>query len=435
MNKIRIASAIASKHGVTLYLEDGKVLNLPSDSWKTKAILDEVLGPLARHKVVTIDLDKFSVESAIEKKTNGVIRFFKRAIGALIGGSRESELSSTTSPVAVEAAAPAQEELVAVVKTKNGDKEIPGVQKLARQMEHAAYNGNAKGLQKFMERIAKVVDQRGHTVQELLTFMERGDLPIADDGSIVAYKILTSTKEAGVFVDGHTKRVRQKLGSRVSMNPKLVDPSRRTQCSAGLHVARRGYLRGFPGDVITLIKIGPEDVIAVPNGEPDKMRVAAYHIVANLPAEVHSILRNNQPMTVNATAAKILADVVAGNHVGILEYVRIGEDRAEKITNREAKHQAPAPAPFKNGETKALDDAKTLTPKEIRSQAQAAKAEKPAKKVAPKKTPPAAPANDNRDAKIARALQLVAEGNLSMRAIERETGVPARTIGRVLKNK
>ncbi|RWI35493.1 hypothetical protein [Mesorhizobium sp.] len=435
MNKVRIASAIASKHGVTLYLEDGKVLNLPSDSWKTKAILDEVLGPLARNKVVTIDLDSFSVEKAIEKKTNGVIRFFKRAVGALLGGSRESALSTTTSPVAVEAAAPAQEELVAVVKTKNGEREIPGVQKLARQMEHAAFNGNAKGLQKFMERIAKVIDQRGHTVQELLTFMERGDLPIADDGSIVAYKILQSSRD-GYYVDCHTRKVKQKLGSRVSMNPKLVDPSRRTQCSAGLHVARRGYLRNFPGDVITLIKIGPEDVIAVPLHEPDKMRVAAYHIVANLPGEVHSILRNNQPMTVNATAAKILADVIAGNHVGVLEYVRIGEDGAEKITNREAKHQAPAPAPFKNGETKALDDAKTLTPKEIRSKAQAAKAEKPVKKAAPKKTPPAAPAKTgDRDSQIAKALALVAEGKLSMRAIERETGIPARTIGRVLKNK
>jgi hypothetical protein len=127
---------------------------------------------------------------------------------------------------------------------------------------------------------------------------------------------------AEFIVDCHSKKVKQKLGSRVVMDPKLVDPSRRTECSSGLHIARRGYLNHFSGDTIMMVKIAPEDVIAVPMGEPDKMRVAAYHIVGQIPPNVHAALRSNRPMTGDSTASKMLADVLAGNHVPVLEEVR-----------------------------------------------------------------------------------------------------------------
>lgn len=454
MSKVKILSAISSAAGVTLYLNDGQVLNLQNDSWKTQQILDIALPDLARGKSVSIDLDDYSVEKAIEKNSGGVIRFFKKLVNKIVGGSQDQALATSTAPEAVTAPLPPvqqEERMVAVVQTKKGPKEIVGVERLAKHMEHAVINKNTVGFQKFMERLAGIKTE--HTVDELLRFMERGDLPIADDGMIVAYKVLCTY--AGNIVDCHTRKVKQKLGSRVRMKKELVDPSRRTQCSSGLHVARRGYLRGFTGDVITLIKIDPADVVAVPFNEPDKMRVAAYHIVAMLPAQVHQTLRSNKPMTGDSAAAKILADVIAGNHTGVLETVTIGEEKGGDVRKREAAVKVEAPAaPMTSGEVKALDDSETLaiTPKEVRERAKKAIAEKPVKPAkAPKskaqkaidkvtkqfevKRQPAPKAHKDRDAKIARALQLVSEGKLSMRAIERETGIPARTIGRVLNNK
>lgn len=383
MNKIRIAAAIASQHGITLYLENGGTMNLPNDSWRTSSILKNVAPKMAANQIVEIDLDDFSVEKQIEDKTAGVIRFIKKTMDELQGmlaeleGSKDTPKANTepTRPAAAVPQVSQKTESVAVVKTKTGDVEVPGMDNMTRHMEHAVQTGNTKGLERFMVRIAAVSKDRGHTVQELLKFMERGDLPIADDGCIVAYKVLkTKGVDKDVFVDCHTSKVEQNLGSRVSMDPKLVDRSRSTECSVGLHIARRGYLHGFTGNVITLVKVAPEDVVAVPNGEPDKMRAAAYHIVGVLPNEVHATLRMNKPMTGNDIASKMLADVIAGNHVKVLKEVRIGAARGGDVTSKPTRNaDKPAPKEFQSGKAKAIDDANNnLTPKAVREMARAA---------------------------------------------------------------
>lgn len=334
MNKVKIVSAITSKDGVTLYTEEGREINLPATGWRTKSIMDEIMRPLAKRKVVEIDLDNYSIEAKVEARTGGFVRFIKRKFKDfashfnLRGEEPKEEHRDYTAP----SVDPEAETTVAVV---NGV-EIPGMEKLEKQIEYAAFQ-SAKGLQKFLERISAVSDKRGHTVQELLNFMEKGDLPIADDGTIVAYKILRYRDEkAGVFVDCHSRKVTQKVGSRVSMDEKLVDPSRSRECSTGLHVARRGYINGFGGDLVTLIKVAPEDVIAVPYREPDKMRAAAYHVVAKLPTEAYRLLMSNKPMTTHEASAKILANVIAGDHIGITEDVVIGGPKGTdlKITSR-----------------------------------------------------------------------------------------------------
>lgn len=385
-NIIRIAGAIASHTGITLYAADGQEVNLTNDGWKTKTIMDIVTAPLANGAIIEIDLDKFSVEKVIEDKTEGVIRFIRKTMEQLGEMLADLEGKPTEQPT-VTVADPAKQELVAVVKTPTGDVEIGGMDKLEKHIERAATSQDVKGLTAFMQRIAAVQADRGHTIQELLNFMSKGDLPIADDGSIVAYKVLKTAIHDHLFADCHTGKVFQKLGSRVSMDEKLVDRNRRTECSTGLHIARRGYLRGFDGDIIVLVKVAPEDVMAVPVGEPDKMRAAAYHIVAVLPKEVHPILRSNMPMTGHAGASKMLADVIAGNHVGILEEVRIGEAKGKGLKVEKTDHvQTPIKA-GQNGSAKALDDQErpeAVTPKSIRAAAQKAVAEAP--KTAPAST-------------------------------------------------
>lgn len=391
-NKVRISGAIASKTSVTLYLENGEEMNLPNDSWKTKTILDHALAPLARHEIVEIDLDTFSIEQRIEHKTGGLLRFVKTTfskIGSLFGTRKEEPkkewpetwteanpskvLVSNPAPTPVESSEvvdtnapkidPKAETLVAVVDGKA----IPGVEALAKHMEHAVKTDNYAGLQRFMERIAKVSIRRAHTVQELLNFMKRGDLPIADDGSIIAYKVLTTTGNSGKIADCHSRKVFQRVGSFVSMDEKLVDASRRTECSTGLHIARRGYIRAFTGNVIMLVKIAPEDVIAVPYSEPDKMRVAGYHIIFQLPTEAHVLLRSNQPMTSNAIASKMLADAISGNHIGIIEYVKINAARGGDVVITPVTDGKKAPRIDVMGDgAKALDDLKAVDIRELR---------------------------------------------------------------------
>lgn len=335
MNKVKIVSAITSAAGVTLYTADGKEINLPAAGYRTMSIMDEIAKPLAKHRTVEIDLDAYSLEAKVEAKTGGLIRFVKKKFRDFVGhfnlGSygeaQRTADGETYEQPAGPAVDPDQETLVAIVDGK----EIPGMEKLEKQIEYAAFK-DAKGLQRFLERLSKVIDKRGHSVQELLNFIERADLPIADDGTIVGYKILCfSADSRDVFVDPHTRKVHQRVGSRVSMVESLVDPSRRVQCSSGLHVARRGYIGGFRYDLITLIKVAPEDVIAVPYNDPDKMRAAAYHIVARVPQEGYDLLLRNKPMTTHEPSAKILANVIAGDHIEVIEDVVIGGARGTNV--------------------------------------------------------------------------------------------------------
>ncbi|WLR90903.1 hypothetical protein [Shinella zoogloeoides] len=335
MNKVTIKAAITSAAGVTLYTVDGKEINLPAAGYRTKSIMDEITRPLAKHKSVEIDLDSYSLEAKVEAKTGGLIRFVKKKLRDFVGhfnlgsygASQVTSEGETIEQPAGPAFDPDQETLVAIVDGK----EIPGMEKLEKQIEYAAFK-DAKGLQRFLERLAKVIDKRGHSVQELLNFIERADLPIADDGTIVGYKILCFSQDSkDIFVDPHTRKVHQRVGSRVSMAESLVDPSRRVECSSGLHVARRGYVAGFRYDLITLIKVAPEDVIAVPYNEPDKMRAAAYHIVARVPDEGYALLCQNKPMTTHEPSAKILANVIAGDHIEVIEDVVIGGARGTNV--------------------------------------------------------------------------------------------------------
>jgi DNA-binding NarL/FixJ family response regulator len=304
MTTIRICGAIASKTGVTLFLEGGDQMVLAKDSYRTGEIVRAAMPFLAEHKVAVIDLDTYTAHAILEKKSGGFMRFIAEKLKGVLTGRVDAVVDGKT---------------------------IPNVQRLEKHIERAAYGESYKGFEVFMTRLAAIIDARGHTVDELLNFMEKGDLPIADDGSIVAYKVLKSHTTMNMFVDCHTSKVTQQVGSLVSMPLEDVDESRRTECSTGLHVARRGYLRSFSGDVMTLIKVAPEDVVAVPQGEPDKMRVRAYHIVAQLSSTAARLLREGKPMTTDDASAKILAAVIAGDHVGILEEVSITRAKGEGL--------------------------------------------------------------------------------------------------------
>jgi hypothetical protein len=400
-NKIRIMTAMADAKSITLYLENGKTHILAVDDAFTSQIMEKITIGLARREIMEIDLDDYSIEKLIEKKTNGVIRFFKKLIGSpttidreiIFAGKLKSddghtyidETSITGTQPSVVVLDEVSESSTGVEPENEEDGDIPDtgetviekeeaptqtvavvrgveipntVENMKPYIDHAIKTDNFMGLQAFMERLAAVAKYRQHTAQELLNFMKRGDLPIADNGHIIAYKVLrVDDRQKGIFVDPRTRLVKQRVGSLVYMDHKLVNPSRRTECSSGLHIARRGYLGSFTGDTIVLCKIAPEDVVAVPMNEPDKMRVAGYHILFELPSEAQDLLRRGQPMTSNKVAAQMLADAIAGNHTKIISTTKIGGEYGTNLEIKDVVEGTVVPEPKSLGkEAKALDD-------------------------------------------------------------------------------
>jgi hypothetical protein len=199
---------------------------------------------------------------------------------------------------------------------------IPGCEALAQQAA-AQYegSGNGTGIENFLRRAGSMA--RGHSVEDLLKFIQKGELPLADDGSVLVYKLLRRTKDEGVFVDCHSGNVKQRVGSFVHMDEKMVDPNRGQDCSNGLHVARRDYLKNFSGDVCVLAKLAPEDVIAVPRFDARKLRAKGYHIIAELSDKDRRLVCADQPMSDQV----LLGNAIAGNHVGILEMVQITQSK------------------------------------------------------------------------------------------------------------
>lgn len=221
------------------------------------------------------------------------------------------------------------DETIVAVNTATGSI-LPEAQKLAPQLKIAAKLQNYKGLENFMKRLEPVLAKRGHSAADLMKFLEKGDLPIADDGCIVIFKRLNDHGKH--FTDVHSGKVKQKVGSFVFMREGLVDPNRRQDCSNGLHVASLGYLSGFSGNVTIIGKVRPEDVFAVPEYSITKMRVCGYHILGVLPPEVRNAVNQGKAMDSVPEGKIILENVLRGNHIGVTQYVEIGGHNGSNLT-------------------------------------------------------------------------------------------------------
>ena len=218
-----------------------------------------------------------------------------------------------------------KEDEVVVAVTNNGV--IPGVENLHRHLRQSAKLKDYKGFTKFLERLAPVIKDRLHSVEDLMKFMETAELPIADDGSILFLKRLKykGTEDGKrVFVDCHSGNIRQWVGCKVQVRENLVDPDRRRDCSNGLHVASMSYIRTFGGDVTILGKVAPEDVFAVPEYNTNKMRVAAYHIIAELPEEERCNVNSGIYLSKTEVGKKLLNDAIVGNHSSPTTLVMVG---------------------------------------------------------------------------------------------------------------
>lgn len=208
---------------------------------------------------------------------------------------------------------------------------VPDAHRTVPQLKSAEKLQNYAGYTRFLERLQLIINDRAHSIEDLMKFIGNGDLPIADDGCIVIYKRLNErTKDT--FVDVHSGGIQQKVGSFVYMRAGLVDPSRRRDCSNGLHVASLSYLGSFSGNVTVIAKVRPEDVFAVPEYSTNKMRVSGYHILARLPDNLRNLVNSGGSISSDPEGAILLNNVLRGNHVKVIQTVEVGGNRGTKVT-------------------------------------------------------------------------------------------------------
>lgn len=387
-----VVAFTADKSNVTLYCEDGTTHILQSNREFTQQVIDQITPALSRKETITLDLTDHTLNIfvKVEKQSKGLVRFFRVAKAALLGGDAitTERLMKISLPIGNYELNNPEETIVAVVKPepelnmreaaeitqddleaaadyhdhvlvqKPAESVVVGAEHLTTQLSH--FSGrDQKGLNNFLQRIAKVSAERSHTAQELLEFMSKADLPIADDGAIIAYKRVV--KRDNHFVDTHTKKIVQSVGSRVFMKAEMVDPDRTRDCSNGLHIGRRDYMGSFSGNAIVIIKVYPEDVIAVPVTYGfSKMRCSSYTIVAEVSQAGFNLLVNGKAMTDDPAMAMLLTQIIAGDHAPVSETVEIKGSygtNIERISLDQKKSTILPPEPEKKevAPTKAIE--------------------------------------------------------------------------------
>jgi hypothetical protein len=417
---IRVVAVVVDPTMLTLYKSDGVKLEIPTGDVRIPAVL-AAMPTIEAQGYADIEFHVANPYKDFEELTKEGIRFFriaKRVIDGILSaaeaataadtaepdlaahvgtvgtvpGSRPEERGQTVEQPSAPTPAPVQttqvpdmkqraavEEILAqaesvsdegfnpadtkdseTIVAVSGDEVIAGAEQLANHLAHAKKVGSTIGMENFFRRINSVIRERRHSVEDLLRFMEKNDLPIADDGSLIVYKVLK--KRNGLYYDCHTGKVPQRIGSFVCVPDSLVDLNRDRECSSGLHVARRGYIGGFRGDVCTVVKVAPEDVMTVPHRDPDKVRVKGYHILMELENDAWQLLKNNVPMTSNPKAQRMLGRAVAGDHIGIIERVQINGSLGENVVVTPVGKSAPVAKQSKTAV--ALDDESMKTPEE-----------------------------------------------------------------------
>jgi hypothetical protein len=354
MQQLNIVGAVVTKTGVTLYTDDGEVKNLNQTDFRTADILDTVLIGLMKSGAAKIELGSYSLATKIAEATNGAVVVSETHEGTVLTAG--------------------EHKIVAV----NG--EVEGL------LKHVADGAGSAGLAKFIENFAMI--PRQHSQKELLDFIAKHDLPIADDGTLIVYKRVQALKgDCETFVDCHTGRVKQRLGSVVLMPDSRVDADRSRECSYGYHVASQSYIKSFSGDTLLICKVKPQNVIAVPRDYgSSKMRCSEYFIVAVAPEELLKEVSYDRPFNKTEAGAALIGRIVAGQHTQPVEFVEEMDVGGLKITPIVREDRKSFEQPAKKAKSKPVfakekkEDAKAVSPKSIKEWSKAFKAdEKPVK--------------------------------------------------------
>lgn len=172
-------------------------------------------------------------------------------------------------------------------------------------------------LVRFIENVAQNPDKS--VAADLYKFLEKGRLPITEDGKFHAFK-----RVGDDYLDLHSRSVLYTIGSTVSMPRENCDPNRNSTCSRGLHACSFDYLAKFHGGrgrVLT-VEIDPKNVTAIPNDYNDsKLRCCEMDVLGEVPedeAKAHyssAVARRTTPVTTAQVDPEDATDATAEDGV------------------------------------------------------------------------------------------------------------------------
>lgn len=149
----------------------------------------------------------------------------------------------------------------------------------------------------FLEKAA--TNPSVKSIDDLYRWTRNGDLVIAPDGDIIAYKGLKVDEDGNsvsihagrAFVDGveAVGNIPNKEGSVITMPRSDVDPDSESYCSHGLHAGTYSYANSFARGRLVTVKINPRDVVSVPSdSECQKMRVCRYVVLSDIEQRIET---------------------------------------------------------------------------------------------------------------------------------------------------
>lgn len=134
----------------------------------------------------------------------------------------------------------------------------------------------------------KLANPSARAIQEMYSFLEHKNMPITDEGKIIAYKGIqesmysvmgnTSTVVISGTVDsgGH---ILNEIGAVIEVERSSVDDNFKNGCSFGLHAGSLTYARGW-GARVVLVEIDPADVVSIPEDcNCQKLRCCKYKVI------------------------------------------------------------------------------------------------------------------------------------------------------------
>lgn len=186
------------------------------------------------------------------------------------------------------------------IKTQDKEYEIPTTS-LVKFINYAEKNDYS--ISPLVQKITESLDEgENESMKDLLTFLDRNELPITVNGNILAFKVLNKSNDPEVFYDCHTNKIAQRVGDVVQMPRTLVCTDRTVHCSNGLHVCSIDYIRGFyvtGSTVLALVLVEPKDICSVPTDTSSKVRCNRYQILGIVPEDeiLYVLEKNIEPAT------------------------------------------------------------------------------------------------------------------------------------------
>ena len=147
----------------------------------------------------------------------------------------------------------------------------------ARIIQMATNNEDPTPFFKFYERLQQNPSMR--SVEQCVTFLKHGGIPLDENGFILAYKSVTSG-----YRDHHSGQFDNTPGTVNEMPRNQISDDPNQSCDPGFHVGALGYAGTFGGgsSIIVICRIDPADVVSIPyDSASQKMRVCKYEVIGH----------------------------------------------------------------------------------------------------------------------------------------------------------